>query len=218
MTGTLTRLPVPAASRGEGPCWNAAEATLYWIDVPVGRVHALDAAGQHRTWEVGQPVGAVALRASGGLVLAAADGFYTLDTGTGAVAPLVGVDHGRPGVRMNDGSCDRAGRFYAGSMAADESPGQGPLRDGVVVGETTGEQTRITLENLAAVLAAAGAGPDDVVRCGVFLADMADFAEMNSAYGEFFADPLPARTTVGAGLAGFKVEIDCVAVLPAEDR
>ena len=127
MTGPLTRLPVPAASLGEGPCWDAAEATLYWIDVPVGRVHALDAAGQHRSWDVGQPVGAVALRASGGLVLAAADGFHTLDTGTGAVAPLVGVDHGRTGVRMNDGSCDRAGRFYAGSMAADESPGQGAL-------------------------------------------------------------------------------------------
>ncbi len=127
MTGPLTRLPVPAASLGEGPCWDAAEATLYWIDVPVGRVHALDAAGQHRSWDAGQPVGAVALRASGGLVLAAADGFYTLDTGTGAVAPLAGVDHGRPGVRMNDGSCDRAGRFYAGSMAADESPGQGAL-------------------------------------------------------------------------------------------
>ena len=96
--------------------------------------------------------------------------------------------------------------------------GQGPLRDGVVVGETTAEQTRIALENLGAVLAAAGAGPADVVRCGVFLADMADFAEMNSAYGEFFADPLPARTTVGAALAGFKVEIDCVAVLPGAER
>jgi 2-iminobutanoate/2-iminopropanoate deaminase len=93
--------------------------------------------------------------------------------------------------------------------------GQGPLRDGAVVGETAAEQTRITLENLGAVLAAAGAGPADVVRCGVFLADMADFAEMNGAYAEFFADPLPARTTVGAALAGFKVEIDCVAVLPA---
>ena len=96
--------------------------------------------------------------------------------------------------------------------------GQGPLRDGAVVGETAAEQTRIALENLGAVLAAAGAGPADVVRCGVFLADMADFAEMNRAYAEFFADPLPARTTVGAVLAGFKVEIDCVAVLPAEDR
>ena len=96
--------------------------------------------------------------------------------------------------------------------------GQGPLRDGAVAGESIAEQTRITLENLAAVLAAAGAGPDDVVRCGVFLADMADFAEMNSVYGEFFADPLPARTTVGAVLAGFKVEIDCVAVLPGAER
>jgi 2-iminobutanoate/2-iminopropanoate deaminase len=95
--------------------------------------------------------------------------------------------------------------------------GQAPLRDGVVVGETTGEQTRIALENVAAVLAAAGAGPD-VVRCGVFLADMADFAEMNAVYAEFFPDPLPARTTVGAGLAGFNVEIDCVAVLPPADE
>jgi sugar lactone lactonase YvrE len=119
-------LPVPAAELGEGPCWDAAGGTLYWVDVPVGRVHALDADGQLRSWEAGQPVGAVALRAAGGLVLAAADGFLTLDTGTGAVAPLVGVDHG-PAIRMNDGACDRAGRFYAGSMAADESPGMGAL-------------------------------------------------------------------------------------------
>jgi 2-iminobutanoate/2-iminopropanoate deaminase len=95
--------------------------------------------------------------------------------------------------------------------------GQAPLRDGVVVGETTGEQTRIALENVAAVLAAAGAGPADVVRCGVFLADMADFGEMNAVYADFFPDPLPARTTVGATLAGFNVEIDCVAVLPAQE-
>ena len=96
--------------------------------------------------------------------------------------------------------------------------GQGPLRDGVVVGESAGEQTRVALENVAAVLAAAGASPADVVRCGVFLADMADFAAMNSVYAEFFADPLPARTTVGAVLAGFKVEIDCVAVLSAQEQ
>jgi 2-iminobutanoate/2-iminopropanoate deaminase len=93
--------------------------------------------------------------------------------------------------------------------------GQAPLRDGVVIGESAGEQTKIALENLAAVLAEAGAGPADVVRCGVFLASMADFAEMNSVYSEFFGDPLPARTTVGVALGGFLVEIDCVAVLPS---
>jgi len=95
--------------------------------------------------------------------------------------------------------------------------GQGPLRDGAVVGETVAEQTRITLENLAAVLAEAGVTLADVVRCGVFLADIGDFAAMNDVYAEHFPQPLPARTTVGAALAaGMKVEIDCVAVLPGQ--
>jgi 2-iminobutanoate/2-iminopropanoate deaminase len=92
--------------------------------------------------------------------------------------------------------------------------GQVPVRDGHVVGETIAEQTDVALDNVAAVLTAAGAGLDDVVRCGVYLNDMADFAEMNAAYLRRFHDPLPARTTVGVTLAGFKVEIDCVAVLP----
>lgn len=92
--------------------------------------------------------------------------------------------------------------------------GQGPVRDGVVIGESTGEQTKVVIENLAAVLAEAGASLADVVRCGVFLADISDFGEMNEVYAEMFPDPLPARTTVGAALLGFNVEIDCVAVLP----
>jgi 2-iminobutanoate/2-iminopropanoate deaminase len=95
--------------------------------------------------------------------------------------------------------------------------GQVPVRDGVVVGETAAEQTVVALDNVAAVLAAAGASLQDVVRCGVYLSDMADFAEMNAAYRERFPEPLPARTTVGVTLAGFKVEIDCVAVLPESD-
>ncbi len=93
--------------------------------------------------------------------------------------------------------------------------GQVPTRDGVVVGETASEQTKVVLENVAAVLAAAGATLADVVRCGVYLNDMADFAEMNRAYAAMFPEPLPARTTVGVTLAGFRVEIDCIAVLPA---
>jgi 2-iminobutanoate/2-iminopropanoate deaminase len=94
--------------------------------------------------------------------------------------------------------------------------GQGPTQDGIVIGETAAEQTKVVLENVAAVLAQAGASLADVVRCGVFLADIADFAAMNEVYGQMFPHPLPARTTVGAALAGFKVEIDCVAVLPPE--
>jgi 2-iminobutanoate/2-iminopropanoate deaminase len=91
--------------------------------------------------------------------------------------------------------------------------GQGPLRDGEPVTGTIEEETRLVLENLGSVLAAAGADYADVVRCGVFLADLADFEAMNAVYATFFDDPQPARTTVGAQLPGIKVEIDCVAVL-----
>lgn len=92
--------------------------------------------------------------------------------------------------------------------------GQAPTRDGVVVGETAGEQTKIVLENVATVLAAAGVTVADVVKCNVYLADIADFDDMNAVYGQVFPAPLPARTTVGAALRGILVEIDCVAVLP----
>jgi sugar lactone lactonase YvrE len=121
------QLPVPVAKLGEGPHWDAAGEALYWVDVPAGLVHRLDADGTHVSWDAGQPVGAAVPRASGGLVLTARDGFLALDTSTGAVTPLVPVEADRPGNRMNDGSCDRAGRFYAGTMAADESPAAGAL-------------------------------------------------------------------------------------------
>ncbi len=95
--------------------------------------------------------------------------------------------------------------------------GQGPLRDGdYLPGSGVGDETRLTLENLFAILAAAGCTPGDVVRCGVFLTDINDFAEMNAAYEAAFPDPPPARTTVQVAAlpGGIRVEIDCVAVLP----
>jgi sugar lactone lactonase YvrE len=119
-------LPVPVAELGEGPCWNQADACLYWLDIPAGRVHRLDGAGGHSCWDVGIEVGAVAPRAGGGLVVAAGNGFVTLDPATGAVSPLADAP-GQAGTRMNDGACDQAGRFYAGTMASDESPGKGSL-------------------------------------------------------------------------------------------
>ena len=94
--------------------------------------------------------------------------------------------------------------------------GQAPLRDGELVTGTIADQTRAVMENLGAVLAEAGASYDDVVRCGVFLADLDDFEAMNAVYANYFSEPLPARTTVGAHLPGIKVEIDSVAVLSAE--
>lgn len=80
-----------------------------------------------------------------------------------------------------------------------------------------GAQTRKTLENIGAILAASGAGFEDVVKMNVFVTDMTQFADMNRAYLEFFGEDPPARITVGcAALAlGALVEIDCVAYKPA---
>lgn len=111
---------------------------------------------------------------------------------------------------------------YSPGVVVDERlvfvSGQGPVRDGELVTGTIEEETRLVLENVRAVLAEAGASTGDAVRCGVFLADLDDFAAMNEVYAEFFGDPPPARTTVGALLPGIKVEIDCIAVLPQSER
>lgn len=92
--------------------------------------------------------------------------------------------------------------------------GQGPLTDGMAVPGTIAEETELTIANLQTVLRVAGADLADVVKCGVFLADIGDFQSMDAVYRRVFPTPLPARTTVGAQLAmGIKVEIDCVAVV-----
>jgi sugar lactone lactonase YvrE len=120
-------VPVPVAELGEGPCWDPVSGSLYWVDAPAGLVHCLDGDGRHESFDAGQPVGAVVTREGGGLVLAAGDGFLALDQASGTVSPLATAEPGKPGNHMNDGACDRAGRFYAGSMAEDELPGQGAL-------------------------------------------------------------------------------------------
>ena len=94
--------------------------------------------------------------------------------------------------------------------------GQVPLdpATGEVVGASVAEQTVQCLTNIEAILAAGGATWDDVVMVRVYLTDTAHFAELNEAYGNFLAEPYPARTTVYVGLPpGFHVEIDALAVL-----
>lgn len=74
-------------------------------------------------------------------------------------------------------------------------------------------QTRQSLTNAAAILAAAGLGLQQVVKTTVFLADMADFAAMNEIYAEFFSAPFPARSAVAVKTLpkGALVEIECIA-------
>jgi len=95
--------------------------------------------------------------------------------------------------------------------------GQIPIEPstGNVVAADISAQTRQVFANIAAVLKAAGASFDNVVKTTVFLSDMNDFAAMNAVYGEFFAAPAPARSTVQVARLprDAKVEIEIVAVL-----
>jgi 2-iminobutanoate/2-iminopropanoate deaminase len=79
-------------------------------------------------------------------------------------------------------------------------------------------ETRQTLENIRSVLEYAGSSVENVVKCTVFLVDIADYASMNAVYREFFANDPPARSTVaGSGLAlGARVEIECIALADEE--
>src|SRR5256885_9377051 len=74
--------------------------------------------------------------------------------------------------------------------------GQEPMTGKLVAGGTAAETDRI-FQNLSAVLKAAGRSFDDVVRVGVYLTNISDFAPMNSIYAKDFSQPLPARTTIG---------------------
>ena len=91
--------------------------------------------------------------------------------------------------------------------------GQGPLdpETGQVVGETIEEQTARTLENVKAILEAAGASMADVVKVAAHLSDLGLFDRYNKVYSTYFPDPKPTRTTVGSQLSGIMVEIDAIA-------
>ena len=99
--------------------------------------------------------------------------------------------------------------FCSGQIALDHVSGD-MLASGVA------EQTRLVLNNLGAVLEAAGSGLDHVLRCTVYMKDLSAFGDMNTVYGEFFKEPYPARATVEvAGLPkGGLVEIDAIALRP----
>jgi 2-iminobutanoate/2-iminopropanoate deaminase len=82
-----------------------------------------------------------------------------------------------------------------------------------LVGGDVRAQAEQTFSNLFAVLAAAGLGPEDVVKVNVYLTDMGDFAAMNEVYARQFSPPYPARTTVGVASLpmGIKIEIEMIA-------
>ena len=103
---------------------------------------------------------------------------------------------------INDGDL----LFCSGQVALD--PETGELASGSIA-----EETRRALQNLIAILEAAGASTSQVVKTTCYLTNMEDFVEFNDAYAEFFGDTPPARATVAVAALpkGARVEVDCIA-------
>jgi sugar lactone lactonase YvrE len=114
------------ATIGEGPVWDARENVVWWVDITRNLVHRYDPSGGHdSTIDVGQAVGAVVPRASGGLALAVQDGFALLNPKTRILDLIAAVEKDHPENRMNDAKCDTSGRMWGGTMAYSEAPGAG---------------------------------------------------------------------------------------------
>jgi len=98
--------------------------------------------------------------------------------------------------------------FVSGQIAIDPA-------NGSLVSSGIEEETQQVMENLKAILSAAGVGFDQVVKCSIFVADMNDFTAVNEIYGQFFTHEPPARETVEVSTLpkSVNVEISCIAAL-----
>lgn len=116
-------LQVEVAARGadrlgECPLWDEREAMLWWVDSRWPAVKRLDpATGAVMMLVLPEVVGSIAFRETGGLLAATKSGLHFMDVASGALEARVHPEAHLPGNRFNDGRCDRAGRFWAGSMS-----------------------------------------------------------------------------------------------------
>jgi sugar lactone lactonase YvrE len=122
LTGAGLEVVVDAhAELGEGPVWDTERGLLLWVDITGKLIHEYDPrTGSDTSFPTPVPVGAVALRGRGGLVLAMEDGFWLWGLGRNDPKRFVPVEADMPENRMNDGKVDPAGRFWAGTMAYDQ--------------------------------------------------------------------------------------------------
>ncbi len=112
------RLIVDVRNRlGEVPVWDVAEQALYWVDIEGRRLQRLEhASGAVTHWDLPERIGSFALRRGGGLVCALESGLAFFDPATGAIEWIARPEAMIGRNRFNDGKCDRAGRFWAGTM------------------------------------------------------------------------------------------------------
>ena len=108
---------------GESPVWSIAEHALYWVDIQDKNYSRFDPlSGVYETVSVGVPIGVLALRASGDLVMATKQGFAFWDTKRKALEYIAHPEVKKPYMRFNDGAVDCRGRFWAGTMSEAYNP------------------------------------------------------------------------------------------------
>lgn len=105
---------------GESPVWVPEENALYWVDIPAGGLQRWSAdTGHVDAWKAAEMLACITRHPDGGWIAGMESGFFHLhahNDGSLDSEPLAFVDHPRPDMRLNDGRCDRQGRFWAGSM------------------------------------------------------------------------------------------------------
>ena len=108
---------------GECPVWVPEENALYWVDIPNGGLQRWNAATGHlAAWKAPEMLACIARTQAGNWVAGMQTGFFQLtphNDGSLDTVPLASIEHSRPDMRLNDGRCDRQGRFWAGSMVLD---------------------------------------------------------------------------------------------------
>ena len=113
---------------GEGPAWEAHTGSLYWVDIHAGDLHFYHPEGGKDTCiNLGDKVGCAAPCKSGDVIIALRGGFATLNLVTKNLTSLATLEEHLPGNRFNDGKCDPAGRFLAGTMDNAEKEASGAL-------------------------------------------------------------------------------------------
>ena len=112
---------------GESPVWHVGEQALYWVDIPGKAIHRWSPTLGHRQWVTQEMPACIAATATPGRWIAGMEtGLFVLqlqDDGTTAATRLAEVAHAAPAMRVNDGRCDRQGRFWAGTMCLDMAAG-----------------------------------------------------------------------------------------------
>lgn len=131
MTSTHTEADLELeydAHLGEGPVWDESEQKLYWVDILSGKIFRYDPRrNSNEVFEIGEHVGAVALREKGGLVMAMKTGFAFFDPDKDQIRRITDPESEQPDHRFNDGKCDPAGRFWAGTLSYGLEEGSGNL-------------------------------------------------------------------------------------------